>query len=130
MARDLEAGVSAAITLLAIGGAGFSFLAKQSGESLKQSVRAAGKRVGEHPQQGDTAFVLAGLFAMICIALYAYDTWGEQIRARLSWTDRYRLPVNETVALYVVSIPVAALAIWAMLVAGHSGAVLVWKSNR
>ena len=46
------------ITLLAVGGAGFSFLAKQSGESLQQSVRAAGKRVGDHPEQGDTAFVV------------------------------------------------------------------------
>jgi hypothetical protein len=117
------------ITLLAVGGAGFTFLAKQSGESLQESVRAAGKRVGEHPEQGDTAFVFAGLFAVTCLALYAYQTWGEQLRDRLGWTERFRLPVNETVALYLVNVPVAALAIWAMLVAGHSGARLVWKTT-
>lgn len=118
------------ITLLAVGGAGFSFLAKESGESLQASVRAAGKRVGEHPEQGDTAFVLAALFAATCLVLYAYQAWGEQVRGRLGWSDRFRLPVNETVALYVISIPIAALAIWTMLVAGHSGATLVWKTNR
>ena len=106
------------ITLLAVGGAGFAFLAKQSGESLQQSVRAAGKRVGDHPEQGDTAFVVAALFAATCLAFYAYQTWGERIRERFGLTDRFRLPVNESLALYVINVPIAALAIWAMLVAG------------
>jgi hypothetical protein len=118
------------ITLIAVGGAVFSFLAKQSGEPLQQTVRAAGKRAGEHPEQGDTAFVLAGLLALMCMALYGYQTFGERMRERLGWTQRYRLPVNETVALYAISIPVAALAIWAMVVAGHSGAKLVWDTAK
>ncbi len=114
------------ITLLAIAGAGSAFLAKESGEPLQESVRAAGKRVGEHPEQGDTAFIFAGLFAAACLALYAYQTWGDRLRERLGWTQKFRLPVDETVAIYVISIPIAAIAIWTMVVAGHSGAKLVW----
>lgn len=118
------------ITLLAVGGAGFAFLAKESGEPLQESVRTAGKRVGEHPEQGDTAFVLAGLLATTCLVLYAYQTFGERIRERLGWGERFRLPVDENIALYAISIPVALLAVWAMIVAGHSGAKLVWDNPR
>jgi hypothetical protein len=118
------------IALMAVVGAGFTFLAKQSGESLQETVRQAGKRVGEHPEQGDTAFVAAGLLAMMCVALYAYHAFGEQVRERIGWRDRYRLPFNEHVALYAVSIPIALLAIYTMIVAGHSGAELVWKTNK
>ena len=116
------------ITLVAVAGAGFAFLAKQSGEPLKQTLRDAGRRAGEHPQQGDQAFVLAGLFAMACVALYAYQTYGERFRERMGWTDRFRLPVDEMVALYAISVPIAALAILTMLIAGHSGAKLVWTT--
>lgn len=117
-----------AIMLLAVGGAGSAFLAKESGESLKQTLRAVGKRAGDHPDQGDRAFILAGLLAATCIVLYAYETFGDRIRTRLGWTERFRLPFDENVALYAVSIPIAALAIGAMIVAGHSGAQLVWKT--
>ena len=118
------------IALLAAGGAIAAFLAKQSGEGLQESVRQAGKKVGEHPEQGDTAFIFAGILAVACIALYVYHAFGERIRERMGWTDRFRLPINEHLALYVVSIPIAALAVYTMLVAGHSGATLVWKTNR
>jgi hypothetical protein len=118
------------IALLAIGGAGFAFLAKESGEPLQKSVRAAGKRVGEHPEQGDTAFVFAGLFAAICLAFYLYQTFGDRVRERVGWTERYRTPVDEGILLYAISIPLAALAIWTMMVAGHSGAKLVWDSAK
>jgi uncharacterized membrane protein len=118
------------ITLMAVAGAGAAFVAKQTGESLQHSLRAAGKRVGDHPQHGNIAFVAAFLFAAACVALYVYQTYGEQIRARLGWSDRFRLPVDEQVALYVAAIPFAALAVFAMVIAGHSGATLVWKTNK
>jgi len=118
------------ITLMAVAGAGAAFFAKQTGESLRHSLRQAGKQVGNYPQQGDIAFVAAVLFAMACVAPYVYQTYGEQIRARLGWTDRFRLPVDEQVALYAAAIPFAALAVYTMVVAGHSGATLVWKTNK
>lgn len=117
------------IMLMAIAGAGATLLAKQTGESLAESVRRAGRHVGDHPEQGDTAFVFAGLLAMACAALWLYDAYGEDIRARLGLTDRFRLPVDENLALYVVTVPVAVLAIVTMIIAGHSGATLVWDPN-
>jgi uncharacterized membrane protein len=93
-------------------------------------VRAAGKRVGDHPQHGDIAFVTATLFAMACVAVYVYQQYGEQLRERLGLQDRFRLPVDEHVALYVSTVPFAALAVVAMVVAGHSGATLVWSTNK
>lgn len=118
------------ITMLAVGGAVFAFLAKESGEPLQRTVRAAGKHVGDHPEQGDTAFLFAGLFAATCLALYAYQMFGERLRSRLGWTERYRLSVDEILVLYALSVPVALLAILSMLVAGHSGAKLVWDTPR
>lgn len=118
------------ITLMAVAGAGAAFFAKQTGSSLRHSIRQAGKQVGNHPQQGNIAFLAAFLFAMACVALYVYQTYGEEIRERFGWTNRFRLPVNEQVALYVITIPVAALAVYTMVVAGHSGATLVWKTNK
>ncbi len=118
------------ITLLSVGGAGATFLAKESGEPLAESVRHAGKKLGEHPEQGDTAFIFALLFAGACVILYGWNTFGEHVRARLGWENRFSLPFNENGALYVLTLPLAALAIWAMVVAGHSGATLVWKTNK
>lgn len=115
---------------LAVVGAVATFFAKQTGESLSESVRRAGKHVGEHPEQGDTAFVFATLFAAACAVVWAWQTFGESIRERFGWQDRFRLPVDEQLVLYAISIPFALLAIWTMVVAGHSGATLVWKTNR
>jgi hypothetical protein len=117
------------ITLLALGGAGAAFLAKQSGEPLAESVRHAGKRVGEHPEQGDTAFVFAVLFAAACVAVFAWQRFGATLRERLGLSS-LRLPFDDDVILYAASLPLAVLAIWFMIAAGHSGATLVWKTNR
>ena len=43
------------------------------------------------------------------------------------WTA---LPFDENLALYAIAVPVALFAIYTMIVAGHSGATLVWKTNR
>lgn len=118
------------ITLLAVAGSVASWVAKQTGESLQETVRAAGKRVGDHPQNGDVAFVTATLFAMACVAVYVYQTYGEQLRERFGLQDKFRLPVDEQVALYVATVPLAALAVVAMVIAGHSGATLVWSMNK
>ncbi len=118
------------ITLIAGAGAVAAFLAKESGEPLAHSVRQAGKRVGEHPEQGDTAFVFAAILAASCTALFVWNRFGEQIREKIGWQDKLRLPVDENLALYLLCLPVAAIAIYTMILAGHSGATLVWKTNR
>jgi hypothetical protein len=116
------------ITLLALGGAVGSFLASQTGGSLKRALRRAGKQVGSHPQQGNIAFWLAGLFAAICVALYVYEAYGDRLRERFGLRERYRLPFDENMALYIIAVPVAVLATVMMVLAGHSGATLVWKT--
>jgi uncharacterized membrane protein len=76
------------IMLLALVGAIGSFLANQTGGSLRKALRRAGKQVGNHPQQGNIAFWLAGLFAAVCIALYVYEAYGDRLRERLGIRDR------------------------------------------
>ena len=116
------------ITLVALGGAVGAFFAQQTGGTLKRALRQTGKRVGSHPQQGNTAFLLAALFAAVCVALYLYEAHGDWFRGRLGIADRFRLPFDENMVLYVVAVPIALLAIGMMVVAGHSGATLVWKT--
>jgi len=116
------------IMLVAVAGAVGAFFAKQTGSSLRRALREAGKRVGSHPQEGDTAFLLAGLFALVCIGLYVYEAYGDRIRTRFHMEQRFRLPFDENMALYAVAVPVALAALAMMVLAGHSGATLVWKT--
>jgi hypothetical protein len=116
------------VMLISLAGAAGSFLAQQTGGPLKRALRDAGKRVGNHPQQGQTAFIFALLLAGVCIALYIHEEYGDWIRARLGIGDRYRLPIDEHIVLYAIAVPVAAVAIATMMLAGHSGATLVWKT--
>jgi hypothetical protein len=116
------------ITLIGLAGGIFAFLAKESGESLSESLRQAGKRVGEHPEQGDTAFLFAMLLAMVFVAVYVGNRYGPQLRERAG-ISLPRLPVSYETATYVAAVPFAVLAVVTMVIAGHSGAQLVWKTN-
>jgi hypothetical protein len=116
------------VMLVSIAGAVGAFAAQQTGGTLRRALRDAGKSAGSHPQEGNVAFLAAGLLAAVCVALYVYEAYGEQLRAYVGLTDRYRLPFDENLALYVCAVPVALLAIATMVLAGHSGATLVWKT--
>jgi hypothetical protein len=111
------------VALLAVGGAGFALLAKSTGGAVEQSVRTAARaagtdaRFGEHPEQGDTAFFFAMVFAFFAVAVWALDRYYE----------KFSLPKQSGVVAYGVALIPAALALLTMLVAGHSGAKLVWK---
>ena len=111
------------VAILAVAGAVFAFLAKESGEplehSVKEAARAAGAnaRFGDHPEQGDTAFVFALLFAAAAVAFWAVDRYHE----KFSWPKQ-----SGRIAYGVALIP-AALALVTIAIAGHSGAKLVWK---
>src|SRR5512139_3237249 len=111
------------VALLAIAGAVFAFLAKESGEPLEHAVKRAAEaagaraRFGEHPEQGDRAFILAVLFAVAAVAFWAIDRY----------RTRWNLPAWSPRAAYAVALVPAALALVSMAVAGHSGAELVWK---
>lgn len=115
-------------TMLAAAGAVAAFLAKETGESLEEAVKETGKRLGEHPEQGDTAFIVTVLFGGCAIATYLLFRYGPQLRARLKLEDRLRLPISDVAAAYVVTIPLAIAATAFIVIAGHSGAVLVWKT--
>jgi len=114
------------VTLTAFVGGVFAFLAQQSGEPLSHTVRQAGKRVGDHPEQGNAAFFFAMVFAVACVILYVAHRFGPRIRRELKLPE---LPVSDDLLLYAAILPFALLALFTMIVAGHSGAELVWKTN-
>jgi siderophore synthetase component len=108
------------IAVLALGGAAAAILAAATGGNLEATIRdAAGTRVrfGEHPEQGDTARLFAVLFAMGATGLWVLETWRERLKLQ-SWTST---------AAYAASSVIGVIAILTMVVAGHSGAALVWK---
>jgi hypothetical protein len=111
------------VTLLAIAGGGSAFVAQQTGAPLQRSIqdaaRAAGQgsRLGEHPEQGNAAFVWAFLFMVAVVAYWAINRWG----------SKWNVPAWAPKAGYFVVLVPAAIALATMAVAGHSGAALVWK---
>ena len=111
------------VALLAIAGAVIAFLAKSSGEPLEDAVKDAAReagaqaRFGDHPGQGDTAFIFALVFALAATAVWAADRFGVE----------WKLPKWAPTATYGVALLVGALAVTTMFIAGHSGAELVWK---
>jgi Predicted membrane protein (DUF2231) len=108
------------IALLAIGGGLAALIAASTGESLQETIRqTAGTRVrfGDHPQQGDTAKVFAVFFAMGATGVWVLEMWRERLRLQ-AWT---------TTAAYATSSVLGVIAIATIVVAGHSGATLVWK---
>jgi Predicted membrane protein (DUF2231) len=108
------------IALLAIGGGLAALIAASTGESLQETIRqTADTRVsfGDHPQQGDIAKVFAVFFAMGATGVWVLEMWRERLRLQ-AWT---------TTAAYAASSILGVIAIAAIVVAGHSGATLVWK---
>jgi hypothetical protein len=112
------------ITLVAVLGAGAAFVAAQSGESLEHTVKASAREAGtsarfaEHPEQGERAEILAIVLAAGTVGLLVMEQ--PAVRSR-GITD---LQVNGAVLGCAV---VAVLALGAMVIAGHSGAALVWR---
>jgi hypothetical protein len=115
--------------LITVAGGVFAFLAKESGQPLSRSIRLAGQKVGNHPQQGNIAFLFAMLLAVVCVLVYAAHRFEPQLRANFSSVTLPRLPVSYHTVLYTATVPVAVLAVATMIIAGHSGAELVWKTN-
>jgi uncharacterized membrane protein len=111
------------VTLLSIAGGVAALLAKQSGEPLQHSIRTAARAagqtgaLGDHPEQGDTAFVWAFLFMCAVVAYWAVLRWGSRWSVP-SWAPK--------AGYYAVLVP-GAIALVTMMIAGHSGAALVWK---
>jgi uncharacterized membrane protein len=112
------------LALLAVVAAVFAFLAKESGEPLQGAVRraaqaagAARPRYGDHPEEGDTAFFFSAVFAAVMVAFWA----------AVQFRERLRLPAWSGLAGYALVLAAGALAAATMVVAGHSGAQLVWK---
>lgn len=119
------------IAVIAIVGAGAAFVAAESGESLSHSIKLAaassgqeaqasrrdGELLGEHPEEGQRAEVVAVIFASTAGALFVFDEWGARFHASGAMVS----------AVYAGASIAGVLAIMTMLLAGHSGAALVWK---
>jgi hypothetical protein len=109
---------------LAMVGAVAVLLAAQTGESLEHSVREAARATGtprvsfgDHPEQGSTARIFAVLFAIGAAGLWVLETWRERLRLQ-TWTAP---------AAYAATSVLGLAAVVTIVIAGHSGAALVWK---
>lgn len=113
------------IALLAAAGAAGAFLAAQTGEALEETIRAAARqsgtrvRFGDHPSQGNTAEMFALLLA-VCAAAVCGLEWWSQRRGITPAPWMWRM-------LYSVSALVSIGAVGTMVIAGDSGARLVWE---
>ena len=115
------------IMLIAVSGAIAAFASRETGESLEELTRPTGESLGDHPEQGDLAFVFSGLFGLGCVATYLLYEFGYELRDRFGGLERFRLAVRDEVVAYAVTVPLAFLAVLTLVLAGHSGAEPVWK---
>lgn len=115
------------IMVLAIAGAVSTFISRQTGHLLEDAMSSTGIPLGEHPAQGNTAFLFACLYGVGCFLTYILYEYGYELRSILGIEDRFHLPVDDDVAAYLLVIPVAILAVLTIVVAGHSGSSLAWK---
>lgn len=67
--------------------------------------------------------------AMAVFAVWVLHRFGERIGEELNLRELPKLPVSYSTLLYAAAVPFTLLAIVTMIVAGHSGAELVWKTN-
>lgn len=112
------------VAALAIAGAAFAILAAQSGGPLEHAVREAAVQAGasrptfgEHPEQGDTAEFWSIIMAVTIVAALLTDRFGH----------RLRLPAWSGTAAYATALVPALIALVTIVIAGHSGAELVWE---
>jgi hypothetical protein len=110
--------------LLALAGAAAAVIAASTGESLEGTVRAAARAAGQprvdfgdHPENGDMARILAVLSAAAICGVWFLEQWGQ----------RFRLERLRGTPSYLVASGVGVAAIVSVIIAGHSGAALVWK---
>ncbi len=114
------------LALIAVIGAGAAIVAASSGETLEHTVRTsaeatgASARFGDHPEQGNQAEILSIAFALGAVGLYSIEEPFLNLK-RFGLTDLH------TKGVIVICCVLAVLALISMIVAGHSGATLVWK---
>ena len=111
------------IALMAVAGAAAAILAAATGEPLESSIRHAARatgttaRFGDHPGQGDTARIFAAVFASVVVGFWAIVQFG----------NRFRLPDWVSHTVYAAGVVAAVAATATIVMAGHSGAQLVWN---
>ena len=118
-----RASLSPWFALVAWGAWAFAYLAVLSGGPFERDVRQIASdlgnprpRFGEHPELGQSAALLAFMFALACTALFVSERWGK----------RYSLPTWAPTAIYAGTALLAAPTLLYILRAGHTGAKLVW----
>ena len=94
----------------------WSALPRASGR-VTRGTEGESELLGDHPEQGQTAEVFAIVFAAAATGLFALERFGQRLHA----TEMHLR------GAYALSCVIGILALVTMVVAGHSGATLVWK---
>ena len=113
--------VGLALPVLSAGVAVATFLAKESGEELKELLGDFAPNTDKHESLANTALVLILLLLVVSAAMVVADRWAQGDGP--GWLPR------ASVALVGLSVALSGLATIWMFRAGHEGARLVWKGT-
>jgi uncharacterized membrane protein len=113
--------VGLALPVLSAGLAVATFLARESGEELKDLLGDFAPKTDKHESLANTALVMILLLLVVSAAMVVAD--------RLARGDGPAWLSQAAVALLGVSVVFAGLATIWMFRAGHEGARLVWKGT-
>ena len=114
--------VGLALPVLSAGLAVATFLAKESGEELKDLLGDFAPNTDKHESLANTALVMILLLLVASAAMVAADRWAKADDGP-AWLPR------AAAALLGLSVVLASLATIWIFRAGHEGARLVWKGT-
>ncbi len=116
------------VALTGLGALG-AILAAGSGESLQETSKASRSAVQDHAEMGDTARLLAFLFFLVVTAAVVLRYWSKR-----NGTDggvwNFIRSKGGAIAIAVILVLSASGAMYAVSVAGHSGAKLKWGTTQ
>ncbi|MGI9616165.1 MAG: DUF2231 domain-containing protein [Acidimicrobiales bacterium] len=113
--------VGLALPLLSVGLAIATFLARESGEELKDLLGDFAPNTDKHESLANTALVMIVVLLVMSTAMVVADRWVR--RGGPAWVSQ------AAIVLLGLSVVFAGLATIWMFRAGHEGARLVWKGT-
>jgi uncharacterized membrane protein len=117
------------LTIAGVGTLG-AFFAAGSGETLEETLRAAGEepspKLERHTELGDQTRIVALVFFLLLAALVVFSWWRRKVGEEQA-VAKTKNPKAIAIVLSVLVVVSAGLSTWWIVETGHNGAAATWE---